>query len=42
VVGKFEVASAMVFDVGVYLAVVGVVLSILATIGRQHNAPEAG
>ena len=41
VVGKFEVASAMVFDVGVYLAVVGVVLSILATIGRQHNAPEA-
>jgi multicomponent K+:H+ antiporter subunit A len=42
VVGKFEVASAMVFDVGVYLAVVGVVLSILATIGRQHGQPGAG
>ena len=42
VVGKFEVASAMVFDLGVYLAVVGVVLSILATIGRKHNAAEAG
>jgi len=38
-VGKFEVASAMVFDIGVYLAVVGVVLSILATIGRQHGQP---
>jgi multicomponent K+:H+ antiporter subunit A len=42
IVGKFEVASAMVFDVGVYLAVVGVVLSILATIGRQHGQPGAG
>jgi multicomponent K+:H+ antiporter subunit A len=41
VVGRFEVASAMVFDLGVYLAVVGVVLSILATIGRQHGEPEA-
>ena len=40
-VGKFELASAMVFDVGVYLAVVGVVLSILATIGRQHGKSEA-
>jgi multicomponent K+:H+ antiporter subunit A len=38
VVGRFEVASAMVFDLGVYIAVVGVVLSILATIGRQHGA----
>jgi multicomponent K+:H+ antiporter subunit A len=37
VVGKFEVASAMVFDLGVYVAVIGVVLSILATIGRQHD-----
>jgi len=27
---------------GVYLAVVGVVLSILATIGRKHNAAAAG
>jgi multicomponent K+:H+ antiporter subunit A len=42
VVGKFEVASAMVFDLGVYLAVIGVVLSILATIGRQHGAPGRG
>jgi multicomponent K+:H+ antiporter subunit A len=42
VVGEFEVASAMLFDLGVYLAVVGVVLSILATIGRQHRATEAG
>jgi len=42
VVGKFELASAMVFDLGVYLAVVGVVLSILATIGRQHGVvPES-
>ncbi len=40
IVGKFELASAMVFDIGVYLAVVGVVLNILATIGRQHNVPE--
>jgi len=40
VVGKFELASAMVFDVGVYLAVVGVVLSILATIGRHHGKAE--
>jgi multicomponent K+:H+ antiporter subunit A len=41
-VGRFEVASAMLFDLGVYLAVVGVVLSILATIGRQHRSTEAG
>jgi len=42
VVGKFEVASAMIFDFGVYLAVIGVVLSILATIGRQHGAAGEG
>jgi multicomponent K+:H+ antiporter subunit A len=40
VVGKFELASAMVFDLGVYVAVVGVVLAVLATIGRQHVAVE--
>jgi multicomponent K+:H+ antiporter subunit A len=34
VVGKFELASAMLFDLGVYLAVVGTVLLILAGIGR--------
>ncbi len=42
IVGKFELASAMVFDLGVYLAVIGVVLSILATIGRQHGFVEEG
>jgi multicomponent K+:H+ antiporter subunit A len=42
VVGKFEVASAMVFDLGVYVAVIGVVLSILATIGRQHDVSREG
>jgi multicomponent K+:H+ antiporter subunit A len=42
VVGKFELASAMVFDLGVYLAVIGVVLSILATIGRQHGVTREG
>ena len=40
VVGTFELASAMVFDLGVYVAVVGVVLAILATIGRQHVVAE--
>ncbi len=40
VVGKFELASAMVFDLGVYVAVVGVVLAVLATIGRQHVVVE--
>jgi multicomponent K+:H+ antiporter subunit A len=40
VVGKFELASAMVFDVGVYLTVVGIVLAILASIGRQHGTAE--
>jgi multicomponent K+:H+ antiporter subunit A len=33
VVGKFELASAMLFDLGVYLAVVGTVLLILSGIG---------
>ena len=34
IVGKFELASAMLFDLGVYLVVVGTVLLILAGIGR--------
>jgi len=34
VIGTFELASAMLFDLGVYLAVVGTVLLILAGIGR--------
>jgi len=32
-VGKFELASAMVFDLGIYLAVVGVVLVIIGGLG---------
>jgi multicomponent K+:H+ antiporter subunit A len=38
VVGEFELASAMAFDLGVYIAVVGTVLLILAYLGRL-NAP---
>lgn len=34
VVGKFEVASALVFDLGVYLAVIGATLLALVSIGR--------
>ncbi|HRD48675.1 MAG: monovalent cation/H+ antiporter subunit A [Candidatus Competibacter sp.] len=37
-IGEFEIASAMAFDLGVYLIVVGVVLLILLELGR----PEAG
>jgi len=40
-IGTFELASAMLFDLGVYLAVVGTVLLILAGIGRlslQENS----
>jgi len=40
VVGKFEVASALVFDLGVYLAVIGATLLALVSIGRlsPHSA----
>jgi len=34
VVGEFELASAMVFDLGVYLTVVGVIMLILANLGK--------
>lgn len=34
VIGKFELASAMLFDVGVYITVVGAVLLILARLGK--------
>jgi multicomponent K+:H+ antiporter subunit A len=37
VIGEFELASAMVFDVGVYLVVVGVMLAILVRLGRLHD-----
>nr|WP_320011764.1 monovalent cation/H+ antiporter subunit A [uncultured Desulfobulbus sp.] len=36
-VGDFELATAMFFDLGVYLCVVGVVLLILATLGRLNQ-----
>ncbi len=37
VVGEFELASAMIFDVGVYLVVVGATLLILVNLGLIHN-----
>jgi len=37
VVGEFEIASAMLFDLGVYLVVVGVTLLILVQLGRLHD-----
>jgi multicomponent K+:H+ antiporter subunit A len=43
VVGKFELASALVFDLGVYLAVVGATLMMLVSVGRisPHSAIRA-
>jgi len=40
VVGKFELASAMIFDLGVYLTVIGATLLALVSIGRlsPHSA----
>ncbi len=37
VVGEFELASAMAFDLGVYLVVVGATLLILIHLGRMHR-----
>jgi multicomponent K+:H+ antiporter subunit A len=37
-VGEFELASAMAFDLGVYLVVVGATLMILIYLGLMHNA----
>jgi multicomponent K+:H+ antiporter subunit A len=37
VVGDFEVASAIAFDLGVYLVVVGATLLILVHLGRMHS-----
>jgi multicomponent K+:H+ antiporter subunit A len=42
VVGKFELASAMLFDLGIYLAVVGVVMVILARLGGLAGPSGAG
>jgi multicomponent K+:H+ antiporter subunit A len=36
-IGEFEIASAMLFDLGVYLAVVGVTLVILLRVGYLHD-----
>jgi multicomponent K+:H+ antiporter subunit A len=41
IVGKFEVASAMAFDLGVYLVVVGSTLLILIHLGLMHGAAHA-
>ncbi|MFP5403324.1 MAG: monovalent cation/H+ antiporter subunit A [Gammaproteobacteria bacterium] len=38
IVGKFEVASAMAFDLGVFLVVVGATLMILTGLGGLHRA----
>ncbi|MNF66430.1 Na(+)/H(+) antiporter subunit A [compost metagenome] len=40
-VGEFELASAMLFDLGVYLAVVGSTLLVLVNLGRVSLAPAA-
>jgi multicomponent K+:H+ antiporter subunit A len=47
VVGQFELASAMVFDLGIYLAVVGVVMVIIGRLGGlsgpgAHTSGKAG
>jgi len=45
IVGKFEVASAMVFDLGVFLVVVGSTVMILVELGRfnlQRTKPLSG
>jgi multicomponent K+:H+ antiporter subunit A len=42
-VGEFELASAMVFDLGVFLTVVGVIMLILANLGKlARRAPRTG
>jgi multicomponent K+:H+ antiporter subunit A len=40
VVGEFELASAMAFDLGVFLVVVGATLMILLQIGGLHHSPR--
>ncbi|MDF1628553.1 MAG: monovalent cation/H+ antiporter subunit A [Alcanivoracaceae bacterium] len=40
VVGKFELASAMLFDLGVYITVVGATLLILARLGKLSVAEQ--
>ena len=38
-VGEFELATAMLFDLGVYLTVVGTTLLILANLGKLTQEP---
>ena len=40
VVGEFELASAMAFDLGVFLVVVGATLTILTRLGGLHYSPR--
>ena len=40
VVGEFELASAMAFDLGVFFVVVGATLMILTNLGSLHHAPH--
>ncbi|MBK1717381.1 monovalent cation/H+ antiporter subunit A [Thiocystis violacea] len=42
IVGDFELASAMIFDLGVYLVVVGATLLILIHLGLMHQASHPG
>jgi multicomponent K+:H+ antiporter subunit A len=42
VAGKFELASAMVFDFGIYLAVVGTVLVIISRLGNLAGSETSG
>jgi len=41
-IGEFELASAMAFDLGVYLVVVGATLLILINLGLAHHASHEG
>ena len=40
ILGDIELASAMIFDLGVYLVVVSVVLMVLAELGKLSVAQE--
>jgi multicomponent K+:H+ antiporter subunit A len=40
IIGKIELASALIFDLGVYITVVGATLMILASLGQLANGPK--
>jgi multicomponent K+:H+ antiporter subunit A len=40
IIGKIELASALVFDLGVYITVVGATLMILASLGQLASGPK--